>query len=563
VCAIMGPSGAGKSSLLNVLAGRSAPAPGIAITGTVTVAGVPINPVVFRKHIAYVMQDDALMATQTPEDALRFSATLRLPDTMTPEEIDKLVQSSLVALGIDGCKDVMIGGPMIKGISGGQRKRTSIGIEIITNPRLLFLDEPTSGLDSHTAHSIVQILKTMAKRNTAVLLTIHQPSSEIFFQFDVVIFMKDGRIFYQGAPTVAVDYFAALGHKCPANYNPSDFVMSLSQTHSLEEMIAQGLMMKPPSTMAELAAMSPKSKSARQEGDEDSVSFNAVAATNGMPTLITASFLTQLKWLLHREFEGLIRNKAALGARFGVTIFLNTLFGLIFLGSGARNNSIAENYGTHFGCITMITISSMFGSAQPSMLEFPFERPMFMREYVTGTYSALAYFISKSCVELPLTLTQTIVQYILVYNMMDLQGFVVYEILAAWGLGLASASVAVALGCVIPDVKKVTEMAPLLFVPQILFAGFFIKMEQIPVFLRWVQYLCGLKYAMNIIIATEFAPELDACQGSAAVNCASALSSNNVEEDLMWFYGLMLAVLFLGFRTLGAIMLVARSKRFY
>lgn len=140
VCAIMGPSGAGKSSLLNVLAGRSAAGEGISITGNVSVAGSPINPVLFRNKIAYVMQDDALMATQTPEDALRFSASLRLPADVPEEKINSLVQHTLEQLGIDVCKDVMIGGPMIKGISGGQRKRTSIGIEIITNPALLFLD---------------------------------------------------------------------------------------------------------------------------------------------------------------------------------------------------------------------------------------------------------------------------------------------------------------------------------------------------------------------------------------------------------------------------------------
>lgn len=134
----MGPSGAGKSSLLNVLAGRSAAAEGISVTGNVTVGGTPINPVTFRKNIAYVMQDDALMATQTPEEALRFSATLRLPKETLSADIETLVSKTIVDLGLAGCKDVMIGGPMIKGISGGQRKRTSIGIEIITDPELLF-----------------------------------------------------------------------------------------------------------------------------------------------------------------------------------------------------------------------------------------------------------------------------------------------------------------------------------------------------------------------------------------------------------------------------------------
>ena len=138
VCAIMGPSGAGKSSLLNVLAGRSQSVDNISVRGNVYVSGTKVNPVEYRKKIAYVMQDDALMATQTPEETLRFSASLRLPESTSPEEIEKLVNSTISKLGLDSCKDVVVGSEMIKGISGGQRKRTSIGVEIITNPELLF-----------------------------------------------------------------------------------------------------------------------------------------------------------------------------------------------------------------------------------------------------------------------------------------------------------------------------------------------------------------------------------------------------------------------------------------
>ncbi len=130
----MGPSGAGKSSLLNVLAGRSAPAPGIHIEGKVEVGEKVINPVAYRKNIAYVMQDDALMATATPREALAFSATMRLPSSFTSKQIDELVEKLLEELGLTDCADVMIGGALIKGISGGQRKRTSVGVELITNP---------------------------------------------------------------------------------------------------------------------------------------------------------------------------------------------------------------------------------------------------------------------------------------------------------------------------------------------------------------------------------------------------------------------------------------------
>lgn len=134
VCAVMGPSGSGKTSLLNVLAGRSVSNANINVTGKVTVAGQIISPIDFRQRIAYVMQDNALMQTATPREALAFSARLRLPPDTSRDEIKAIVNKVLSDLGLERCADVMIGGPLIKGISGGEHKRTSIGIEIITNP---------------------------------------------------------------------------------------------------------------------------------------------------------------------------------------------------------------------------------------------------------------------------------------------------------------------------------------------------------------------------------------------------------------------------------------------
>jgi ABC-type multidrug transport system ATPase subunit len=127
----------------------------------------------------------------------------------------KLVNTMLENLNLTGCADVMIGGPLIKGIRGGQRKRTSVGVELVTNPKLVFLDEPTSGLDSNSALSCVKLLKSIAKRGTTVLCTIHQPSSEVFELFHNVILMKDGRIMWQGPVDGVVAGFSNLGYPPP------------------------------------------------------------------------------------------------------------------------------------------------------------------------------------------------------------------------------------------------------------------------------------------------------------------------------------------------------------
>ena len=212
----------------------------------------------------------------------------------------------------------------------------------------------------------------MAIRNTAVLLTIHQPSSEIFFLLDIVVFMKAGRILYQGPVGEVTGYFSKLGYNCPLNYNPCDYVMTLCQSESEAELDKKNLFITTP----EVAATGQRSGSI--DLSNSNVQGSEIIANN-------SSYSKQLSWLMSREYLNLTRNKAGMGARFGITIFLNVLFGLIFLGAGNRSNANYTDFTTHFGSLTMVTISSMFGCAQPAMLEFPFERPMFMREYVTGT----------------------------------------------------------------------------------------------------------------------------------------------------------------------------------
>ena len=162
-----------------------------------------------------------------------------------------------------------------------------------------------------------------------------------------------------------------------------------------------------------------------------------------------------------------------------------------------------------------------------------------------------------------MTFLQALVQYIIVYFMCDFQGSFIFEVLSAWGLGAASCSVAVLLGCMLSDVRDVTEMAPLLFVPQMLFAGFFIRTSQIPVFLRWAQYLCSIKYSINIILLTEFAPGLSSCDGESAEACRQVLITNNIEVNDWWIYMLVLFVLFAGFRIAAAMILVKKAQRFY
>lgn len=179
----MGASGAGKTSLLNILAGRlQSKRHKLRVQADVRLNNYAVDPtdITVRQYIAFVAQDDSLPATATPWEAIRFSAKLRLPRNTSEQELDVLTRRMVTELGLTSCQDVLVGGPLIKGISGGERKRTSVGVELVTKPSMVFLDEPTSGLDSYSAEQCCDVLKKVARSGASVLFTIHQPSSEIF-----------------------------------------------------------------------------------------------------------------------------------------------------------------------------------------------------------------------------------------------------------------------------------------------------------------------------------------------------------------------------------------------
>ena len=169
--AIMGPSGSGKTSLLNVLAGRMMLSKGSRFEGIITVNGKYLAKEEFGKVASFVEQDDFLISTMTVRELFEFA--VQITTYHTPSECTEKVDELIRRLGLSSCQHTLVGNASIKGVSGGERKRTSIGYELITNPRLLFLDEPTSGLDSHIAYKIIQLLNSEAERGMTILATIH------------------------------------------------------------------------------------------------------------------------------------------------------------------------------------------------------------------------------------------------------------------------------------------------------------------------------------------------------------------------------------------------------
>eukprot|EP01026_Neomeris_dumetosa_P054850 TRINITY_DN494_c0_g1_i3.p1 TRINITY_DN494_c0_g1~~TRINITY_DN494_c0_g1_i3.p1 ORF type:complete len:686 (-),score=55.92 TRINITY_DN494_c0_g1_i3:520-2577(-) len=225
ILALMGPSGSGKTSLISVLGGR---APEIVqYDGQIMFNGTHLSKNV-KRNLGFVLQDDLLFPTLSVLETLTFAAYLRLPQDMSIEDKNSRVVDVIVALGLEQCKDTLIGGPFRRGVSGGERKRVSVGHELITNPSVLFLDEPTSGLDSTTALKLVDTLKDLSQGGRTILTTIHQPASRLYQQLDKLLLLCEGHVMYYGSANQVAAWFDHIKFPVPFGVNIADHILDLA-----------------------------------------------------------------------------------------------------------------------------------------------------------------------------------------------------------------------------------------------------------------------------------------------------------------------------------------------
>ncbi|KAG6525126.1 ABC transporter G family member STR-like [Zingiber officinale] len=224
VTAIIGPSGAGKSTFLDALAGRIAQG---SLEGSVSVDGKPVTTSYIKKVSSYVMQDDQLFPMLTVMETFMFAAEVRLSPSISKIEKRGRVSELLHQLGLQTAAHTFIGDEGRRGVSGGERRRVSIGIDIIHKPSLLFLDEPTSGLDSSSAYSVVEKVKEIAKEGSIVLMTIHQPSFRIQMLLDRIVVLARGRLIYLGSPTALPVHLAGFGREVPEGENVIEYLLDV------------------------------------------------------------------------------------------------------------------------------------------------------------------------------------------------------------------------------------------------------------------------------------------------------------------------------------------------
>ncbi|XP_065906205.1 broad substrate specificity ATP-binding cassette transporter ABCG2-like isoform X2 [Dysidea avara] len=501
--AIMGPSGSGKTSLLDVLADRKAKK---GLSGHVLINGRR-QPRNFKCASAYVVQEDLLMGTLSVRENLAFSAALRLPMSLTRKERSDKVESVISELGLSHVATTKVGTELIRGISGGQKKRTSIGMELIISPGIVFLDEPTTGLDATTAVSVIKLLKELSSSGRVIIMSIHQPRYSIYKLFDSMTLMSRGRLVYHGPSNNALNYFSQIGYQCEQHNNPADFFLDVIIENEESDGHEGG-------GTAESKVESSGDAARLPNIFEESKEFVTIKQHLDMklktalnePQAETPEFETNLPWqcgvLAVRTFRNLIRNRLTSGVQVGMLIGLSIIIGLIFLQADDDFVGVQDRIGAMF----FIVINMAFINV-PAVEVFLKERPLFVHQNVSGYYRVSAYFFAKVvCDLLPIRLFPVVFYTTITYWMIGFEPeagkFFFYMLTIALMASCASA-LAFAVSARAPVTTLAIVGVTSSFIIQVMFAGFLKNLRTIDDWIAWLEYLSIFRYALNALTVNE------------------------------------------------------------
>ncbi|KAJ8656456.1 hypothetical protein O0I10_007779 [Lichtheimia ornata] len=556
ILAIMGPSGAGKSSLLDILARK--PKRGI-VSGDILINNVYPSKKRIKKITGFVDQDDTLMATLTVRETLMYAATLRLPRNMPIQQKQKRVAQVIQELGLERIADMAIGSPGHRGISGGEKRRVSIGKELVTGPSLLFLDEPTSGLDAYNAAMVMECLKRLAKhKRHTIVVTIHQPRTNIYNMFDSLMLLAYGNTVYFGPASQTSRYFRDIGFPIPAGYNVADYLIDLTikrpddtttdrdgTTHSRSsssstDTIQQHQLDDEPcnnENEESLLHISDVIRDMNTGEPHNSMEFSLLSEANHTYHLVQSfkssrfaealderirkphahypkqqpgndssfsmiQFMHELKILSSRTFINLYRDPSLFFAHITCSTLLGVLLGTLFWQVDVDLSGVQNRLGVLF------FMCALLGFASTSALSmFNRERLIFMRERENGYYSASSYFIAKLLFDLiPLRVFPPLLMGSTSYYMIGLNptGTVFGKFLLVLVLfNLSAVGLCLCFATAIKNLASANLFSNLVMLFSMLFGGFLLNKDHIPSFLSWLKYLSFFNYGYEALIVNE------------------------------------------------------------
>eukprot|EP00730_Choanoeca_flexa_P017158 TRINITY_DN8223_c0_g1_i1.p1 TRINITY_DN8223_c0_g1~~TRINITY_DN8223_c0_g1_i1.p1 ORF type:complete len:653 (+),score=153.38 TRINITY_DN8223_c0_g1_i1:329-2287(+) len=511
VLAIMGPSGAGKTSLIQILCGRTAPDVG----SEVTLNNRPMDKR-GRRAISYVMQNDILLANLTVRETLRYAALLKLPQHYTREMKLARVEHVIDELGLRKAADTLIGNDIRRGVSGGEKKRVNVGVELMAEPAVMILDEPTSGLDSSTALGLVHMLRTLAStEQRTIVASLHQPSSQLFQQMDKLLLMTEGHTAYFGAANQALAHFDKAGIACHENYNPADFFLEVLTDTTLSSTVVKAWQQQ----QLEQHPASPRTISTTDQDDKAVVvvdvdatirsSIDTSQQTEHVQSTVFDDIDDADRWPISwSEQTAILTSRAFKQSRgefwsfvnFLQSVFISIVAATIWFQTPEKESRIQDRVGYSFFGVVYWGFQMLFLASQV----FPPERSVLLKERAAGTYRLSAYIVAKTISELPLLLLMPTLYFLITYWAVGLEGG--YRAIFAWMIlilsSFAAHSIGFFIGATVMNGKRSATAASITMLTSMLLGGFYVS--RLPKGLEWIDSLSIVKYGYHTMLALEF-----------------------------------------------------------
>lgn len=527
ILAVMGPSGSGKSTLIDALAQRIVPE---SLAGTITLNGEQVSNSLLKSISAYVMQDDLLFPMLTVEETLMFAAEVRLPSSSHNTERKKeRVGQLLLQLGLHRVAHTIIGDEGHRGVSGGERRRVSIGIDIIHDPLLLFLDEPTSGLDSTSAYLVIKTLQKIAQTGSIVILSIHQPSYRILGLLDRLIILAFGQKIYGGPPSGLNSFYAAFGRPVPEHENSTEHALDLIQElHSsptgIKPLVEFSKVWRDGNDEAEcglkplvggmdvrgaINASIARGKLVATRGYNDQeggcdvmVDLAKLDSASSMVVKFANPLWREVPVLTWRSLINISRTPELFLMRLGTVMVTGFLLATVFWGLDHSPKGVQERLG--FFAFAMSTTYYTCADALPVFLQ---ERYIFMRETAHNAYRKSSYVLAHALIYIPFLAILSLAFSITIWWAVGLAGGgsgFGFFFLITWASFWAGNSFVTLLSAVMPNVMLGYTIVVALLAYFLLLSGFFISRDRIPKYWIWFHYLSIIKYPFEAVLINEF-----------------------------------------------------------
>eukprot|EP00026_Physarum_polycephalum_P000722 Phypoly_transcript_00723.p1 GENE.Phypoly_transcript_00723~~Phypoly_transcript_00723.p1 ORF type:complete len:1358 (+),score=194.06 Phypoly_transcript_00723:83-4156(+) len=493
--AVMGPSGCGKTSLLNAMSGRIRASENVTVSGDILFNGQVVTLKMLENLTGYVLQGDFLHPHLTVYETLACSAMLRLPANLTKEQKMAQVESVIAELGLRHCRNTRIGNDEKRGISGGEKRRVSIAMQLLTNPSVLFLDEPTSGLDSFMALNVMEALVRLARRGRTVICTIHQPRSDIFQLFDSVMLLSKGRTVYYGNTRDITGYLQSLGYHCPAKCNPADFILDVASVDN-----------RNPKAEAE-------GKARIKKLTDHYSTLEELAAAQAPPVIPSRAapfqpqkkvgFFLECYILFLRSTRNLYRDKKVMLVGVLEAVLVAAMIGAAFFRLGDSLSDIRSRAALFF---TIVQLQS-FIILSYSTYQLTKELPVFDRERQDNQYRVISFVVARTLASLPVDILFPFLFATVVYWLSglwpDIYHYVMFGIIT--GLHLYSA---VSWSWLCASITRNFAWASLCANSISLFCaltcGFLINPNSFPNYVAWFRHVDPLRYAWDLMMVNEF-----------------------------------------------------------